>query len=59
MTDVIIYSLYLVYDTQLMIARIGYEYSIDDYVFAAINIYLDIINILIYILRIVVNLIKI
>jgi FtsH-binding integral membrane protein len=53
MTDVIIYSLYLVYDTQLMIGKFDNEYSVDDYVFAAINIYLDIINLFIYILRLV------
>lgn len=53
MAGVVIYSLYLVYDTQLMIGKFGNEYSVDDYVFAAINIYLDIINLFIYILQIV------
>ncbi len=50
---VIIYSLYLIYDTQLVMGKCGVEYSIDDYVFAALNLYLDIINLFLYILRIV------
>ena len=51
MAGIIIYSLYLIYDTQLMIGKFDNEYSVDDYVFAAINIYLDIINLFIYILQ--------
>ena len=53
MAGIVIYSIYLVYDTQLMIGKFDNEYSVDDYVFAAINIYLDIINLFIYILRLV------
>jgi FtsH-binding integral membrane protein len=32
--------------------KFGNEYSIDDYIFAALNLYLDIINLFLYILRI-------
>ena len=52
MIGIVIYSLYLIYDTQLLIGKFDNEYSVDDYVFAAINIYLDIINLFIYILQI-------
>ncbi len=48
-----LFSVYLVYDTQLMIGG-SHKYSIspEEYVFAALNIYLDIINIFLYILTI-------
>jgi FtsH-binding integral membrane protein len=49
---VVCYSLYLIYDTQLIMGKFGNEFSIDDYVFAALNIYLDIIQIFLYILQI-------
>jgi len=47
---VLLYSLYLIFDTQLIMGRYGNEYSIDDYIFAALNIYLDIIYLFLYIL---------
>lgn len=49
----ILFSFYLIYDTQLMMGG-EHKYSIspEDYIFAAINIYLDIINLFLYILRI-------
>ncbi|GFT27383.1 protein lifeguard 1 [Nephila pilipes] len=49
----LIFSLYLVYDTQLLIGG-HHKYSIspEEYIFAALNLYLDIINLFIYILQI-------
>ena len=48
----LIYSIYLVYDTQLTMGKGAYKYEIDEYVWAAVNLYIDIIEIFIYILRI-------
>jgi hypothetical protein len=50
---VILFSAYLVYDTQLILGKFGSEYNIDDYVFAAVALYLDIINLFLLILRLV------
>ena len=49
-----IFSMYIVYDTQLMMGG-THKYSIspEEYIFAALNIYLDIINLFLYILMIV------
>jgi len=51
---VLIFSIYLIYDTQMMMGG-NHKYSIspEEYIFAAIAIYLDILNIFLYILRIV------
>lgn len=48
----IIFSMYIVYDTQLIVGgkHSKHQFGVDDYVFAALNIYLDIINLFIYIL---------
>lgn len=50
----IIFSFYLVYDTQMMLGG-THKYSIspEEYIFAALNLYLDIINIFLYILTII------
>ncbi|RZC42534.1 Bax1-I domain containing protein [Asbolus verrucosus] len=50
----LIFSIYLVYDTQLMMGG-SHKYSIspEEYVFAALNLYIDIINIFMYILSII------
>uniref|UniRef100_A0A182IQ08 Uncharacterized protein n=1 Tax=Anopheles atroparvus TaxID=41427 RepID=A0A182IQ08_ANOAO len=50
----LIFSIYLVYDTQLMLGG-EHKYSIspEEYIFAALNLYLDIINIFLYILTII------
>jgi FtsH-binding integral membrane protein len=48
----ILYSGYLLYDTQLLFGKIGREYSLEDYIFASMNIYMDIIQIFLYLLRI-------
>jgi len=49
-----LFSVYLIYDTQLMIGG-EHKYSIspEEYIFAALNIYLDVVNIFIYILSII------
>ena len=50
----LIFSLYIIYDTQLMMGG-KHKYSLDpeEYIFAALNIYLDVINLFMYILMIV------
>ena len=48
---VLLYSMYLIYDTQLVMGKFGVEYSIDDYILAAMMIYIDIIQLFLYILR--------
>lgn len=50
---VLLYSMYLLYDTQLIFGKVGLEYDVDDYILAALNIYLDIIQIFLYILEII------
>ncbi|XP_063222028.1 protein lifeguard 1-like isoform X2 [Bacillus rossius redtenbacheri] len=51
---VIIFSLYLVMDTQLMMGgKHRYSLSPEEYIFAALNLYLDIVNIFVYILTII------
>jgi len=50
----IIFSLYIVFDTQMMMGG-NHKYALDpeEYVFAALNLYLDIINLFLYILQII------
>lgn len=50
----LIFSLFIIYDTQLMLGG-KHKYSLDpeEYIFAALNLYLDIINLFLYILMIV------
>jgi FtsH-binding integral membrane protein len=50
---VIIFSAYLVYDTQLIVGGKSRQYQIDDYIMAAINLYLDITRIFMYVLALV------
>lgn len=49
----LLFSVYLIYDTQLMMGG-SHKYSIspEEYIFAALNLYLDIVNIFLYILTI-------
>jgi len=50
----IIFSLYIIYDTQLMLGgKHKYSLSPEEYVFAALNLYLDIVNLFLYILQII------
>lgn len=50
---VVLFSFYLVYDTQLIVGgkHQQYAFTVDDYVLAALCLYLDIINIFMYILQ--------
>lgn len=49
----ILFSFYIVYDTQLIVGGgHKYSYDTDEYVFAALNLYLDIINLFMYLLQI-------
>ncbi|CAB0030418.1 unnamed protein product [Trichogramma brassicae] len=49
----LLFSFYLVYDTQLMLGgKHKYSLSPEEYIFASLNLYLDIVNIFIYILSI-------
>ena len=50
----LIFSLYIVYDTQMMMGgKHKYSLSPEEYIFAALNLYLDIINLFRYVLCIV------
>ena len=49
----IMVGIYLVYDTQLIMGKFGYAYSVDDYIFATLEIYMDIIRLFLLILRFV------
>ena len=50
----LVFSLYIVYDTQLMMGgKHKYSLSPEEYVFASLNLYLDIINLFLYILMII------
>merc|ERR1712154_206949 len=49
----LIFSLYLIYDTQIMLGgKHKYALSPEEYIFAALNLYLDIINLFLYLLSI-------
>jgi len=49
----LIFSFYIVYDTQLIVGgrHAKTQFSVDDYCFAALNLYLDIINLFIMLLQ--------
>lgn len=49
----ILFCMYIVYDTQLIMGGKNhrYKFGLDDYVFAALNIYLDIIQLFLYLLK--------
>jgi len=50
----LVFSLYLIYDTQLMLGgKHKYALSPEEYIFAALNIYLDVVQLFMYILMIV------
>lgn len=55
---VIVYGFYLIYDTQIIIGGGAYELSLDDYVIAAIIIYIDIVVLFLRILQILTELLK-
>ncbi|KAF4703557.1 Transmembrane BAX inhibitor motif-containing protein 4 [Perkinsus olseni] len=50
----LVFSAYIVFDTQLICGRgehLGMDFTIDDYVIAALSIYLDVINLFLYLLQ--------
>jgi len=50
----LLFSFYIIYDTQMMMGgKHKYSVSPEEYIFAALNLYLDIINLFLFILRIV------
>jgi len=53
MAGVLIFSMYIVYDTQKIVggAHKKFQFSVDDYVFAALNLYLDILNLFLMLLQ--------
>lgn len=49
---ILLFVLYIIFDTQLIVGGSHkHSFSIDDYVFAAMSLYLDIINLFIHLLR--------
>ena len=50
---VIVFGMYLVYDVQMVVGNGRYSFTLDDAYLAAINIYLDIVNLFLHILRII------
>ena len=48
---VLIFSMYLVYDTQLLVGGKKYQLSEEEYVFGALTIYIDVIQIFLYLLE--------
>merc|ERR1719161_3180350 len=51
---VLLFVMYIIFDTQMILGEMGghqFQFSIDDYVFAALTLYLDIINLFLYLLR--------
>ena len=52
----LLFSFYLVYDTQMMMGgKHKYSISPEEYIFAALNLYVDIVNIFLFILTIIGN----
>lgn len=48
---ILIFSFYLIYDTQMIMGKGELMIGVDDYVFAALQLYMDIIQIFLYILQ--------
>ena len=46
----LIFGIYLVYDTQVILKKYGEVYSVDDYIFASLQIYIDIVRLFLIIL---------
>ena len=49
----LLFGVYLVYDTQEILKKYGEAYAIDDYIYASLHIYIDIINLFMTILSII------
>ncbi|CAK71146.1 unnamed protein product (macronuclear) [Paramecium tetraurelia] len=52
----ILYGFYLIYDTQLLMGNKEYSYSIDDYIVAALQLYIDIIMLFLQLLQLLLEL---
>jgi FtsH-binding integral membrane protein len=51
---VLLFVFYIIYDTQLIMGEYGghkEQFEIDDYIFASLNLYLDVVNMFLYILQ--------
>lgn len=48
---IFLYSIYIIYDTQLLIGNKENALDIEDYIFGALMLYLDVINMFLYILQ--------
>lgn len=46
-----VFCCYIVFDVQMMVGGHRYSISPDEYIFAALSIYLDVINLFLYLLR--------
>lgn len=47
-----VFSLFIVYDTQLIMGgKHSHQFGVDEYVFAALTIYVDIIQLFLFVLR--------
>jgi FtsH-binding integral membrane protein len=53
--SVVVFSIYLIYDTQLILGNGELKLEVDDYIFAALNLYLDIITIFLELLKLLGN----
>ena len=51
----IVFSIYIIFDTQLIIGKHGAGLSIDDYIWAAMMLYIDIVQLFLYVLQILGN----
>ena len=49
----LVVGMYMVYDVQLIAGKVGLAYEVDDYILAALELYIDIIRLFLEILRIV------
>eukprot|EP00744_Colponema_vietnamica_P000296 GILI01000532.1.p2 GENE.GILI01000532.1~~GILI01000532.1.p2 ORF type:complete len:258 (-),score=85.08 GILI01000532.1:154-903(-) len=49
----LLFSFYIIYDTQMILGNGKYNLSEEDYIFGALTLYLDIINLFLYILSII------
>ena len=52
MGGVAIFTIFLAIDTKMLLGGGRFEFSEDDYIYACLNLYLDIVNIFLYLLRI-------
>ena len=50
--SVVLFSIYLIFDTQLILGKGELKLTVDDYIFAAMNLYIDIIRIFLELLKI-------